>query len=240
MAAAWIPVAASAATVDLDLQRFDRSQLGDARGAMADFLAAHTVENLHRETFDGYRAWNGHAGTASPAHTAVGSFSAFGAAGSGRSAIGDPAKLQVRDDDGMRWGRYSTAALGGHWLDSNDNRGVKWQVEGVGKFNALAFFVSDAADVGGKFSIKVGDTLYSDLAGGGGRLANGNVHFVRILLSEAVDHLTVELMHNRHNDGFGIDGLTVARVAPIPLPPAAALMLPGVLALLGLRRRAGA
>ena len=61
---------------------------------------------------------------------------------------------------------------------------------GVGKFNALAFFVLDAADVGGKFSIKVGDTLYSDLAGAGGKLANGNIHFVRILLSEAVDSLT--------------------------------------------------
>ena len=45
----------------------------------------------------------------------------------------------------------------------------------------------DAADVGGKFSIKVGDTLFSDIAGAGGKLANGNIHFVKILLSEAVE-----------------------------------------------------
>ena len=104
----------------------------------------------------------------------------------------------------------------------------EWQIGGVGKFNALSFFVLDAADVGGKFSIKVGDTLYSDLAGAGGRLKNGNIHFVRILLDEAVENLTVELMHDRSNDGFGIDGVTVAQVAPVPLPPAAALLLPGL------------
>jgi hypothetical protein len=114
---------------------------------------------------------------------------------------------------------------------------MRWDIEGVGKFNALAFFVLDAADVGGRFSIKVGDTLYSDLAAGG-RLGNGNVHFVRILLPEAVDSLTVALMHDRTNDGFGIDGVTVANVAPVPLPPAAALLLPGLLALGALRRRA--
>ena len=153
--------------------------------------------------------------------------------------VGNGSKLQVRGDNAHEMGPLQHRRpwpLGGNWLDSNDNLGMKWEVDGVGKFNALGFFVLDAADVGGKFSIKVGNTLYSDLAGGT-RLANGNIHFVHILLSEAVDHLTVELMHDRTNDGFGIDGATVARVAPVPLPPAAALMLPGVLALFGLRRR---
>ena len=73
-----------------------------------------------------------------------------------------------------------------------------------------------------------------------GTLANGNIQFVRILLSEAVETLTVELMHNRTNDGFGIDGVAVANVAPVPLPPAAALMLPFLLSLVGLRRRRAA
>ena len=77
----------------------------------------------------------------------------------------------------------------GNWLDSNDNRGIKLRISGLGAFNALGFFVVDAADVGGRFSIKVGDTLYRDIADGA-RLRNGNIHFVRILLDEAVDKLT--------------------------------------------------
>jgi hypothetical protein len=232
---------AGAGPVDLGFQRFGRSDLPAARAAMSGFLAGYTVRNRHLETFEGYKAWNGRSGATNPKNTGVGSFSAFGAAGSGRSVVGNGSRLQVRGDSSMKWGRYDTdeAALGGNWLDSNDNRGMKWKIDGVGKFNAVSFFVLDAADVGGKFSVKVGKTLHSDIAGGA-RLANGNIHFVSILLSEAVDRLTVRLMHDRTNDGFGVDGLSVARVAPVPLPPAAALMLPGILALVGLRRRTAA
>jgi hypothetical protein len=241
IAAAFLSAtAAGAATVDLGYERFGRSDLSAARDAMSGFLGSHTVRKLHQETFEGYKAWNGRSGTTDPKNSKVGSFDAFGAAGSGDSVVGKGSRLQVRNDSTMKWGRYSTdATLGGNWLDSNDNRGMKWKIDGVGKFNAVSFFVLDAADVGGKFSIKVGKTLYSDIAGGA-KLANGNIHFVHVLLSEAVDHLTVRLLHDRTNDGFGIDGATVARVGPVPLPPAAALMLPGLLALFGLRRRRAA
>jgi hypothetical protein len=232
---------AGAVTADLQIDRFDRSALASAQGAMAGFLASHTVKNFHLETFEGYDAWNGSSGTSSPQHTKAGSFSALGQAGSGASVVGNGARLQVRDDNDMYWGRYNANAqppgvVGGKWLDSNDNTGMEWKVAGLGTFNALAFFVIDAADVGGRFSIQVGDTTFSDLAGGK-RLANGNVHFVRILLDEAVSDLTVKLMHDRTNDGFGIDGVMVARVAPVPLPGAAGLLLGGMALLAGLRRR---
>ena len=159
--------------------------------------------------------------------------------------VGNGKDLQVRNDNQMFWGRYNTendpplppGLADGNWLDSNDNRGIRWTIDGLGAFNALAFFVIDPADVGGKFSIKVGQTLFSDLADGM-RLKNGNVYFLRILLPEAVDRLNVRLSHDIHDDGFGVDGAILGQIAPVPLPPAAALLLPALALLAGLRRRA--
>ena len=141
----------------------------------------------------------------------------------------------------MPWGRYNTDGLhgliSGNWVDSNDNHGMRWEVDTGAKFNALAFFLIDAADAGGKFSLKVGDTLYSTLLGGHGVTKNGNIQLVTILLDKPVSSLAVELFHDRTNDGFGVDGATAMRIAPVPVPPAAALLVTGLAALGFLRRR---
>jgi hypothetical protein len=101
--------------------------------------------------------------------------------------------------------------------------------------------VIDAADVGGSFSLQIGNRLFSDL-NAGRRLANGNIHFIHVLLPRTRTSLTVRLMHDRSDDGFGIDGALVAQVtpAPVPLPPAAALLVPALALLAGvgkLKRR---
>ena len=184
-------------------------------------------------------------GTQDLTNTKVGSFTPFGRAGNGRSVVGSGSDLQIRNDNRMTWGRYNTqndpplppGLAAGNWLDSNDNRGIKWTIDGIGRFNALGFFIGDAADVGGAFSIKIGKTLFSDLSQGT-RLKNGNVYFLRILLPEAVDRLTVRFSHDFKNNGFGFDGAVVGRISPIPLPPAAALLVPALGLLAGLRRRA--
>jgi len=239
-------LASAAGAVTLELDGFARSELATARGAMSDFLADHTVKNFHAETFEGFKAWDGTSGTTDPQATKVGSFTTLGGHGTGHSAINGGYGLEVRGDNDMFWGRYNTDKLpggnllDGQWLDSNDTHGMRWKVGGVGAFNALAFFITDAADVGAKFSLKVGDTLYSDIRGAGGRHANGNISFVRILLPKAVKSLVVELSHDRLNDGFGIDGAAVAEIAPIPVPLSAVLLATGLAALAGLRRRSRA
>ena len=235
-AALTMTTGAFPATVNMSVDRFQRSDVVAAVKAKADFLGDATVKGA--ENFGGYKAWDGKTGSTNPQSTKVGSFASMGAAGSGQSVIGDTSKLQVRADNDMAWGRYSTAGAtsGNHWLDSNDNLGMKWDVSGLGKFDTLAFYVLDAADVGGKFSIKVGDTLYSNIAGTAGKLANGNIQLVKVMLSEAVTNLTVELMHDRTNDGFGVDGVSVG-LAPVPLPPAVLLLGTGIVGLVVLRRR---
>lgn len=234
---------ATAVTVSLGTP-FARGELPAAHAALDGFLAKHRVRNHRVETFDGLRAWDGSRGTTNPQNTRVGSFTTLGGTGTGRAAVNGGTGLEVRGDNDMAWGRYDTdrraqGALGGQWLDTNDTLGMRWEVGGLGAFNALTFFLTDVADVGARFSMRVGGQLFSggDFPGAQGRLANGNLHFVRILLPEAVDGLVVELRHDRLNDGFGIDGAAVALIAPIPVPPAAALAATGLLALFGVKMR---
>jgi hypothetical protein len=240
---ALLPVVSQAAVVNLSLQQFDRTQLAQAQQVRGDFLASHDAKAIHEETFEKQKAWDGKSGTSNPQSTRVGSFSALTdlGRGTGQSVINGGASVEVRGDNAMAWGRYNADGNGGlvsgNWIDSNDNRGMRWDVDTGEKFNALSFFLIDAADVGGKFSMKIGDTLYSTVLGASGRLANGNIQLVTILLDKAVSTLTVEMFHDRTNDGFGIDGASAMRVAPIPVPPAAALLVSGLAALGFVRRR---
>ena len=229
----------------LDITSFNRSEHAAARQALSafqkgtDLAPGQAMTGVRTETFSKFKAWDGTSGAVNP-KTAVGAFTALGGRGNGGSAINGGTGLQVRNEDPWKWGRFNSGGAGGKWLDSNDTLGMRWEVKSKGGFNALGFLLTDVADAGARFSIKVGDTLFSDLLGASGRLANGSIQFVRILLPATVTNLTVELRNSRRNDGFGIDRASVGRVAPVPLPPAALLLVSAAAALVALRRRRAA
>lgn len=238
--------AAGAATIDLRIQEF--GDLAGARNALAAFQAGqdgsgattHRVTSSRTETFEGFDAWNyGGTGTQNPM-TAVGRFTSRGGIGTAGATIHGGTALEMRRDNPMISSRQNSTVDGANWLDSNDTLGMNWEAGGLPQFNALSFLLTDVADKGAVFSIGVGDTLFSQVLGGEGRLADGTIHLVTILLPDAVNSLAMALRNNRLNDGFGIDDVTIANVAPIPLPPAAALLITGIAAMTALRRRRGA
>jgi hypothetical protein len=241
LAAAILVTGSAATAATLTAVEFDRSELGNARQAMRNYLDANPMGNLRVETFEGLQAWNGTSGTSNPQNTNVGAFTGIGHGFKGHSSVDGGTKTQIRSDTTFPWARYDAdlSAPGPNWLDSNDVRTLKWDVKGSGAFDTIGFFLLDATDRGGRFSIKVGDQRFSDLAGGK-RLANGNVYFVRITLDAAVEDITIRMGHNHVKDGFGLDNIVLgnsAGPAPVPVPPAMALLFTGIAALAGLRRR---
>ena len=70
-AAAVAGVAASAATVSLEVERFGRRQLAAAQDARDAFLATPGIGDVRTEGFEGFRAWNGHRGKTDPQRTGV-------------------------------------------------------------------------------------------------------------------------------------------------------------------------
>lgn len=246
--AATLATAASTAGAvsvsDLNVLSFTRANLATAQTSYRDFLDTHTISNLRTETFEDYEAYDAGtpgSGTSNPANTRVGSFTGIGDTGTGHAAIKGGTAAEVRNDNTMPWGRYNaadvnlpvTGLVGGNWADSNDMTGLEWKISGVGSFNTIMFFLLDAADVGRVMSLQIGDSSFDDLLGATGRLANGNIRLVTARLSETVQDLTVRFLNDGTNDGFGIDGASIAKVTPVPVPPAALLLVTGIAGKIG-------
>jgi hypothetical protein len=164
--------------------------------------------------------------------TNLGTFSGSGPAGSGGSVCGDRGSVQVKDTSvpNLFGRRPHDGDLA--WIDSNDLEHVTWDVD-IGKaFRELSFVLVDPNDQKQSFfDILVnGNTAWS-LAD---RQADGSIHLIKIAFGAAVDRARIEFK-TRHNDGYGLGGVTVA---PVPLAPALipALTAIALLAGIGYRR----
>lgn len=127
-------------------------------------------------------------------------------------------------------GRFSVPTGTNNWLDSMDAREMSIQVDAGN--NALGFFMTDPNDSGGRFTIGGVDFSFASLFGNTA-LSNGNVFYVSIVDSDVATLGQVLIRSNASGDGYGIDGVSVAKV---PEPGTLALFGLGMVGL-GLARR---
>jgi hypothetical protein len=177
--------------------------------------------------------------------TAVGVFDTLGGTGSGNTVSGTAGNTGtgVFLRDRRTSGRSNTTAgqKSDTFLDSNDTYGLSWTIAGLGMFDHVFFTLSDVADTGATFAILAdGVQLGPSLS----KKNNGAIDMVMLSFGTAVDKLTLQLRNSRLNDGFSIDdaGIGLTRLAaqtpaPVPIPPAAALLVGGIAALALFRRR---
>jgi hypothetical protein len=236
--------ALQAATIRIEPSSHAMLDMDTARAAWT----AATGSGAVIEDFESFAAWNGITGAGAPLATRIGTIRGESALpGSGGSAVAGGLHPEIRADlhphlSGSYTalsGRQNATAGGSNWLDSNDLERMIWDAGGpdLGRFDALTFLLTDVGDIRG--------TDFAILAEAPGmeavrisipRQANGTINLVRVLFDRAVTRATVTLVSAR-NDGFGIDNLAVSRVAAVPLPPAAALLLGGLAAIGAVRHR---
>jgi hypothetical protein len=163
--------------------------------------------------------------------TRVGTFDTLGGTGSGSTVSGTKGNsgkgLYLRDR--RTHGRDNTTVGGDLFLDSNDTRGMTWNISGVGLFDRVFFNLSDLGDAGGKFSLITSEhTIYrSDK-----RRKNGMIDMVMLSFPTTVSYLTLNFQHHKGNDGFSIDDAGVALSSSNPVPAPSPVPLPGGFALL--------
>jgi hypothetical protein len=237
----FLPTLAPAATVSIEMTKY--ATVDSALTARDLFIGGGPVIG---EDFEGFVACTG-SNTAqcakSPLDTAVGQFSGIGPGQTtGGSQVNPKDKVVVRTAAPSPYGRYNVTPGGANWLDSNDLKGIQWDVPGnagLPMITRIAFLLTDVDDVGSlDFILKVldvggGEFIDKTLALNNNGLQNGTLHLVTMLFSDPVKDFQISMI-NGTGDGFGLDG---ARIALVPVPAAGLMLLGALGGLAALRRR---
>jgi hypothetical protein len=155
--------------------------------------------------------------------TNIGTFTSFGRCGGGGSVVGDACSMQVRRE--ASFGRTDVPHL-----DSNDLHTVFLQLPEDTARARIDF--QDLADrPGSTFWLRSGSALAS-IAGQANAARNS-----AWLTFAPGDSREVRLLMRGTARGFDGYSISSATIAPVPLPPAAGLLVAGVAALSGLARR---
>lgn len=227
-------VPAYAATI-VEHQTFAIDQQGAARDFAAAFWGARRTidEDFETATLDDFMSGGENVGQiVSP----VGVFTGLGGTGTGGSVVDVPTSIQIREVS--QFGRQNILPEeGARYLDSNDTLGFTLEIDtgflGISPVKSLSFFLMDAADQGATFELSYGDDVLKSLVG----QADGTINFFAIRFDTPATMATLRFSNTvRLDDGFGVDGF---QVAPIPIPPAVAMLLTGLagLGFIGRRRR---
>jgi hypothetical protein len=211
-----------------------QSNLATPRGAEADFLAS--LDGAVTETFEGFAV-----GLQAPSiNTLVGAFAmtTAGTGGACGTTCSDGVKILSATTSPFS-GRFNTTISGTKWLDSFDAR--TFTMTPKAGINSIGFYITDPNDSGGRFSFTLGSGDVEVDFGSvfGSSLSNGRGFYLTFSSSEDITGLTI--FANNSNDGFGIDDVTVGRLAiGVPEPGSLALLGLGLLGMgLARRRRLG-
>lgn len=230
-----VPLAASAATVNINFSSYTKAELGAALIARDAFMGEGAVG----EEFETFTACNG-TNSASCANgtieTSVGTFTGITPSiTNGGSQVGPSDAIVVRTVKPNPFGRFNTTTGGANWLDSNDLAGILWTLAApvASHFQKIAFFLSDVDDVGNiRFNIQANGEAVVERPGAA-ILGNGLLHLVTMNFDTAISNLSIRMLSGK-GDGFGFDG---AQVSAVPVPAAGFLLLGALGGMTVMRRR---
>jgi hypothetical protein len=172
--------------------------------------------------------------SASSFDTNVGEFSLI-TQGKDFSGNDFPEELKIESSATGEYGRQALASSTNDlWLDSNDAREVKWDIDIGSDFNAIGFYLADPNDQGGQIELTYADGSSSSYQY---QLLNpyasGSLFYTTIISDQQVSSAILTFGKDPLADGWGIDDVKVGIVSE---PATITLMGLGLLGL-GLARR---
>jgi hypothetical protein len=122
----------------------------------------------------------------------------------------------------------------GKWLDSNDSREVKWELDLAKASKAVGFFITDPSDVNATLTASFLNGEKKDFTLTAPKVSNGGMIYVEAIFHNPITEIVFAV--NSNNDGWGIDDISAVAV-PLPAGAWLALTGAGVLAGIGRKRR---